>query len=96
MTKAEKSGKIGEELQAVEDDWISKAGLALYGDAVTAQIKKKGVSQSKIDDFLKRIAHFSHAKAVKTAKKEFDVEIFWDWDLPRTREGYYRYQGGTE
>ncbi len=21
---------------------------------------------------------------------------FWDWDSPRTREGYYRYQGGTQ
>jgi len=21
---------------------------------------------------------------------------FWDWDTPRTVEGYYRYQGGTQ
>ncbi len=21
---------------------------------------------------------------------------YWDWDSPRTREGYYRYQGGTQ
>ncbi len=21
---------------------------------------------------------------------------YWDWNKPRTREGYYRFQGGTE
>lgn len=93
MTKAEKSGKTGDELQAVEDDWISKAGLALYGDVIAAELKKKGVSSDKIQDYLNRTAHVSHAKAVKMAKKEFNAEVFWDWDAPRTREGYYRCAG---
>ncbi|KAK9896844.1 isocitrate lyase and phosphorylmutase [Cystobasidium minutum MCA 4210] len=96
MTKAEKSGKTGDELQAVEDDWIAKAGLTLYGDAIAAELKKKGVSSDKIQDYLNRTAHVSHAKAVKMAKREFNAEVFWDWDAPRTREGYYRYQGGTQ
>lgn len=90
MTKAEKSGKTGEELQAVEDDWTSKARLALYGDVIAAELKRKGVSSEKIQDYLNRTAHVSHAKAVKMAKREFNAEVFWDWDAPRTREGYYR------
>lgn len=96
MNRAERAGKVGDELQAVEDDWVAKAGLALYGDAIAAALKKKGVSQGKIDEYLAKTAHVSHAKAVKLAKKEFNVEIFWDWDAPRSREGYYRYQGGTQ
>lgn len=90
MTKAEKSGKTGDELQAVEDDWTSKARLALYGDVIAAELKRKGVSSDKIQDYLNRTAHVSHAKAVKMAKREFNAEVFWDWDAPRTREGYYR------
>ena len=96
MNKAERAGKIGDELQAIEDDWMSKANLTLYGDAISAALKKKGISQKKIDDYLTKTAHVSHAKAVKVAKQEFGVEIFWDWDAPRSREGYYRYQGGTQ
>jgi len=96
MTKAEKEGKNGEQLQAVEDDWTSKAGLKLFGDAIKEELSKKKVSADKIDEFLVKIAHVSHAKSVKLLKSEFGVELFWDWDLPRTREGYYRYQGGTQ
>lgn len=95
MVKAEREGVNGDALQAVEDDWIAKADLKLFGDAVAAELKKKGVSQNKADAFLKKIAHKSHGEAVQLAKREFNVEFFWNWDLPRTREGFYRYQGGT-
>lgn len=96
MNKAERAGKNGDELQAIEDDWVSKANLMLFGDAISAAMKKKGVPQAKIDDYLARTAHVSHTKAVKLAKREFGVEIYWDWDSCRSREGYYRYQGGTQ
>lgn len=28
------------------------------------------------------------------AKEVLGEAVEWDWDLPRTREGYYHYQGG--
>ena len=96
MNKAEKAGKVGDELQAVEDDWIAKAGLKLFGDAISFALKNKGVPQKKIDDYLVRSAHVSHSKAVKMAKTDFSVETYFNWDMPRSREGYYRYQGGTQ
>ena len=30
----------------------------------------------------------------KAAKEALGYDLQWDWDLPRTREGYYHYQGG--
>lgn len=96
MNKAERSGVNGDALQKIEDDWTKSAGLTLYSDAVAAAAKSKGASQSKIDDYLKQSAHVSHEQAVKLAKSLLDVYIFWDWDAPRTREGFYRYQGGTQ
>jgi isocitrate lyase len=94
LNRGEREGKSGEALQAIEDDWTSKANLVLYNDAVVAELKKNA-PQSRIDEFLKRAAHVSNSKARKIAK-EYGVEIFWDWDRPRTREGYYHYQGGTQ
>ena len=37
-------------------------------------------------------------KLFSLPKKEFGLSKvpYWNWDSPRTREGYYRYQGGTQ
>ncbi|GAA5892368.1 hypothetical protein JCM5296_003580 [Sporobolomyces johnsonii] len=96
MNKAERDGVNGDDLQKVEDEWTVSAKLMLYSDCVAAAAKKAGASQSKIDDFHKQSAHVSHSKAVQLAKKLLGVQVHWDWNAPRTREGFYRYQGGTQ
>ncbi|KAG0141142.1 hypothetical protein CROQUDRAFT_664222 [Cronartium quercuum f. sp. fusiforme G11] len=95
MKKAELEGKSGDALQGIEDDWTLKANLVLYTDAVTAELKKKGTSSQKISEWIKNSMGLSHQSAKALAKKSYGIEIFWDWDMPRTREGFYRYQGGT-
>ncbi|KAI0311547.1 isocitrate lyase [Amylostereum chailletii] len=99
MREAEKQGKVGEALQAVEDAWLAVAGLRLFPevlvDAVKAQTNASPATLSKLQA---SIAHSSNADAITIAKKEFGLKSvpFWDWDAPRTVEGYYRYQGGTQ
>ncbi|EGG05840.1 uncharacterized protein MELLADRAFT_48703 [Melampsora larici-populina 98AG31] len=95
MNTAQRQGKSGDALQNIEDDWTLKANLVLYSDAISSAMKKKGSSPSQIADWVKRSMGLSHEAAKSLAKKEYGVEIFWDWDMPRTREGFYRYQGGT-
>lgn len=95
MNKAERDGVNGDALQKIEDDWTAKAGLCLYPDAVATELKRKNVNAKKIEEWTAKSIHLSHERARQLAKSEFGVEIFWDWDMPRTREGYYRYQGGT-
>ena len=96
MLEAEKAGKTGDALQAVEDQWIQSAALATFPAvlAKAVQSQNSSVSQSQL---LKRIAHLSYSDALGVAKTEFGLTAppYWDWDSPRTREGYYRYQGGT-
>lgn len=41
-------------------------------------------------------ANLTNREARKVARDIVGAEIAWDWELPRTREGYYRYQGGVE
>ncbi|KAM0746478.1 isocitrate lyase [Meredithblackwellia eburnea MCA 4105] len=96
MVAAERNGVVGEALQAVEDKWTRAANLTLYSTAVAQAAAKQGVSKSKVDQYLKDTAHVAHHKAVKLAKEQLGVEVYWDWNAPRTREGYYRYQGGTQ
>ena len=45
MNAAERSGKQGDALAAVEEEWTKKAGLTLFADAVVDAMAKKGVSK---------------------------------------------------
>jgi isocitrate lyase len=83
-------------LQAVENKWIEEAHLLRFGDAVAAQLKKQGKPATDIEHWLKEQSKLSHNDAIALAKTKFGVELFWDWSSPRTREGYFRYQGGIE
>ncbi|KAG0164006.1 isocitrate lyase 1 [Apophysomyces sp. BC1034] len=94
MNIAEKSGKTGAALQAVEDEWVAKAGLKRYGQAVADELKKVGKVQ-QASEYLEKI-HFKSNDEAREIARTYGVDPFWDWDLPRVREGLYRYQGGTD
>ena len=94
MDEAAASGKTGADLQAVEDHWLANAGIKLYSQAVYDQLVKENKT-SLGKKWLSQVDSLSHHEAKKLAAS-MGVNIFWDWDAPRTREGYYRYQGGDK
>jgi isocitrate lyase len=98
MVEAEASGKNGNQLQTIEDQWIASANLQLFSTTLSNGLSQEGASPATIKKFLARVGHTSYPKAVAIAQKEFGLKNapYWDWDSPRTREGYYRYQGGTQ
>ncbi|CAO1617955.1 unnamed protein product [Parajaminaea phylloscopi] len=96
MTRAEREGKNGDALAAIEDEWTKKANLKLFTDAVADRLREKG---GNAQGFLQEAHHKSNAEARAIAAKHgVDAQsgFFWDWDQPRTREGYYQYRGGTQ
>jgi len=98
MIAAERSGKNGAELQAIEDAWTAQANLRLFTDAVIDTIQA-GVHVNKKElsaRFLQEVKGKSNTEARAIARGITGVDIPWDWDAPRTREGYYRLQGGCE
>lgn len=98
MIAAEQSGKSGDALQAIEDQWNAQAGMKLFTDAVLDTIEA-GVHVNKKElarQFLESAKGKSNSEARAIAKGLTGVDIHWDWDSPRTREGYYRYQGGCQ
>ncbi|EED17701.1 isocitrate lyase AcuD [Talaromyces stipitatus ATCC 10500] len=98
MVAAEQSGKTGDQLQAIEDQWVAQAGLKRFDDAVIDTINKSASGNKKelIDKYLETAKGKSNTEARAIAKSITGVDIYWNWDAPRTREGYYRYQGGTQ
>ncbi|CAI7616729.1 unnamed protein product [Penicillium manginii] len=98
MVAAEQSGKNGAELQAIEDQWTTQAGLKLFEEAVIDTINAgvSGNKQGLVEQYRKAAKGKSNTEARAIAKGITGVDIFWNWDSPRTREGFYRYKGGTQ
>ena len=98
MVAAEQVGKSGDELQAIEDQWLGHAGLKLFDDHVIdtinagVHVNKKGL----ISEYISMVRGKSHSESRAIAKGLTGVDVHWDWESPRTREGFYRYQGGCE
>ncbi|TVY46824.1 Isocitrate lyase [Lachnellula occidentalis] len=99
MIAGELASKTGPELQAIEDAWTAQAGLKLFNDAVLdtinaspAQVNKKELSAK----FLAAVKGKSNTEARAIARGLLGSDVAWDWDSPRTREGFYRLQGGCE
>lgn len=99
LSRAEAEGGHGDVLQKVEDEWLARSGLCLWSDALAASLKAAGKTARDVESFKARVARVSHDEALRIATREFGLPAgkvpHWDWDAPRTREGYYRYQGGT-
>ncbi|KAK8844566.1 isocitrate lyase [Kwoniella newhampshirensis] len=101
MIAAEIEGKSGSALQDIEDHWMKTANLQLYPQTLASALKTQGVGENKIKDFLSQVAgtaHASRSAALQLAQKSYGLKTapYWSWDTPRTREGYFRYQGGTQ
>jgi isocitrate lyase len=98
MVAAEAAGKFGDELQAIEDQWTAQAGVKTFADAVVDSINAGSHANKSalVADFLKAAKGKSNSEARAIAKGITGTEIFFDWDAARTREGYYRYQGGCD
>ncbi|ORY65010.1 isocitrate lyase [Pseudomassariella vexata] len=98
MVAAEGAGKSGEELQTVEDAWLKDAGLKRFHDAVIETINAGSYANKKelVSQYLAQSKGKSHTEAKAIAHGITKVDIFFDWDAPRTREGYYRLKGGCD
>ncbi|GAA94541.1 uncharacterized protein L969DRAFT_68728 [Mixia osmundae IAM 14324] len=101
IATAERDGKSGPEIDAIEVNWTKKVELVTFHDAVKRAID----SEANILD--KESAYQTYLAGTKglglsirdlraAAKAVLRREVLWDWDLPRTREGYYHYNGGVE
>lgn len=98
MVAAESAGIFGDELQAVEDAWTVNADIKLFEEAVVDTINA-GVYANKarlIKQYLDTANGKSNSEARAIAKGITGVDVYWNWDSPRTREGFYRYRGGTK
>ncbi|XP_047306205.1 isocitrate lyase [Impatiens glandulifera] len=103
LSEAMSLGKSGPELQALEDNWLKMANLKTYSECVADAIRELPVNEieksRRLNEWTNQSSFekcLSNQQARELAGKLGLPNLFWDWDLPRTREGFYRFRGSVE
>ncbi|KAK8053701.1 isocitrate lyase 1 [Apiospora saccharicola] len=98
MVAAERAGNNGEQLQTIEDAWLKEAGLKRFDEAVVDTINTGSYADKKglVARYLAEAKGKSNSEARAIAHGITGVNVHFDWDSPRTREGYYRLKGGCD
>ncbi|XP_074557994.1 isocitrate lyase [Curcuma longa] len=104
LAEATAAGKSGPELEAIENEWLSVAKLKTFSECVVESIRSLSISaeekQRRLGEWAKHDDPYCSSNIEqrrKMAETQLGLEgLFWDWDLPRTREGFYRFKGSVE
>ncbi|OAX83242.1 isocitrate lyase [Emergomyces africanus] len=97
LQRMELDGAAGSEIDQFESKWVKDHKLVTFDEAVEQHLKSEGAAQSSIDAYKKQTAEnrdmpINERRAL--ADKYTKSPVFWSWDIPRTREGYYHYRAG--
>ncbi|KAK5655966.1 hypothetical protein OQA88_5104 [Cercophora sp. LCS_1] len=98
LAEMEAKGASGAEIDAFEANWVKSTKLVTFDEAAVAHFEKHGVDTSRIEEYKLVVAEdrdmgiSSRRKLASTITP--DAPVYWDWDVPRTREGFYHFRSG--
>ncbi|PNH38387.1 hypothetical protein VD0004_g8444 [Verticillium dahliae] len=95
----EARGAVGSEIDAFEANWVKSTKLVSFDEAAVAHMKSEGVAQEHIDSYLETVRanrDLGVAHRRKLASQHTSTPVYFSWDVPRTREGYYHYRAGMD
>ncbi|OLL25947.1 2-methylisocitrate lyase, mitochondrial [Neolecta irregularis DAH-3] len=85
-----------ERVDSEEAAWLASNKLLTFSQAAIDEMHNADISINKIEEFKYLVKGLSNQEARSLARGILGREVIWDWDAPRTREGYYQYQGGID
>ncbi|KAG0128294.1 isocitrate lyase [Tuber indicum] len=94
LQNLESTGAPAEALNRAEAAWFARHELTTFDDAVKSELAKLPNAQAKMEEYMQHASTRSNTVARERARALLGHEIFFSWDLPRTREGYYHYSAG--
>ncbi|KAL8713158.1 MAG: hypothetical protein Q9220_002679 [cf. Caloplaca sp. 1 TL-2023] len=93
----ELQGATGPEIDKFEAEWVKQHKLVTFDEAVVQQMRLEDCGPGRIEEYSKRIKQDRNLSLWRRrilAKEYTSHPVFFSWDIPRTREGYYHYQAG--
>lgn len=95
LLEAEAAGKSSAEVDQAEVDWTNNTRLVTFNEAVEEAMVADGKSDL-IEQYKKQAAGKGIFDSRKIAKDLLGREVYFDWDAPRTREGYHMLRNGMD
>ncbi|KAH8886386.1 isocitrate lyase and phosphorylmutase [Thozetella sp. PMI_491] len=100
LQEMEARGASGPEIDAFEAKWVKSTKLVTFDEAAEAHFRANGVPEDKIAGYKQQVAvnrDLSVASRRKLASEILpDSPVYFSWDVPRTREGFYHFRAGME
>ena len=95
MVKKVTEETVDHVLADIREAWAQKAGLKTYAEAVAQAMQAKAPGKANVERWKKFADSVSHEEALERAES-MGIDVFWNWDLPRTPEGFYQVTGGRD
>jgi isocitrate lyase len=95
VEEAVKANCSAEEIEKRQIDWNAQAKLCTFGEAVARELKGKG-KEGLIPEWLEKSNSLSNKDARAAAAQLLGSEVYWCWEKPRGREGYYAFKASVE
>ncbi|KAM6484762.1 methylisocitrate lyase [Trichoderma sp. SZMC 28011] len=95
----EAKGATGAEIDVYEAKWVKNSRLVTFDEAAVEHMQREGVDQAKIDAYLSAVAEdrdMGISRRRHLASEYTKTPVYFNWDVPRTREGYYHFRAGME
>ncbi|GAM90687.1 hypothetical protein ANO11243_087320 [Dothideomycetidae sp. 11243] len=97
LHRMEHEGASGPEIDAFEAQWVKQHKLVTFDEAAIAHIKASSSDSNKVSEYEKHVSANRdtplHGRR-KLAASLAGSPVAFDWDAPRTREGFYHYRAG--
>ncbi|KAL8855824.1 MAG: hypothetical protein Q9178_007539 [Gyalolechia marmorata] len=90
-------GATGNDIDQYEAEWVKDHKLVTFDEAVIQQLQAEDDATRKIDEYTARVSkhrNLSLWRRRKLANEYTQNPVFFSWDIPRTREGYFHYRAG--
>ncbi|KAI8952174.1 isocitrate lyase [Xylaria longipes] len=99
LQQMEANGVSGAEIDVFEAKWVKSHKLVTFDEAAVEQMRAQGVAEDQINGYLSAVSadgSIGITRRRELANALVQKPIAWNWDVPRTREGYYHYRAGME
>jgi len=97
IAEARAQGVTGAEMDRITDQWMAAACLKRFPEAVCDALATLPNAAQKLAAWKTQAYSLSLPQARVLAKELMGGrEVYFDWEAPRSREGYYRIKGGVD
>lgn len=99
LQSMEADGASGAEIDVYEAAWVKKTKMVTFDEAAVAHLRAEGVADADISAYEAAVAAnrdlgISKRRALANQYVKPGHEVYFSWDVPRTREGFYHFRSG--